>query len=1059
MTGSKLYDVFLSHNSADKDAVEAVARRLEDEAALSPFLDKWHLIPGNPWHEELEQALDAARTCAVFIGPQGIGSWENEEMRSALNDRVTHTGFRVIPVLLPGAILPPQGRLPRFLARLTWVDFRHGLHDPEAFRHLVAGIRGHSPGRSEASAASPQSSVCPYQGLARFDEAQAPFFFGREADTQHLVEHLRTQQFLAVVGPSGSGKSSIIRAGVLPQLRQGTLPGSAGWTYLVCTPGAHPIDALAVALAGVTQQENLTSLRDHLAADEREWYLQTRVLLQTRPASARVCLVVDQFEEVFTLCQDTNERRQFIDALRYAATVADSPSVILLTLRADFLPHAAEYKPLAELLSAHQFLLGPMEQDDLRRACEAPAHRVGLTLEDGLIDIILEDVGREPGLLPLMEDALLQLWERRRGDDVLTVQAYGALGGVRGALAKKADALFTTLSPQQQTIVRRVFLRLTQLGEGTEDTRRRATLGELQTTAGDAEMVAAVVRRLADARLLVTDEDQKVDVAHEALIRGWPQLRGWIEEDRTALRTHRRLTEAAAEWRRLHHDTGMLYRGAVLTVAQEWRERHADDLNVLEQAFLDASVELQHQEEAQERQRVADEQAHLRALADAQRQRAEEQASAAKRLRGVVVVLCCVALAAVGAWLVARNQQQRANIALVKNYWTSAVKAQTEGDGLLAAHFFARVSLLTSDLSEVENTILALHPHLRTFLLGFQLVHEAAISGIMLSKDERFILSWGEDGTVRLWQARDGAALAVMKHEGSSSVHGATFNRDESHILSWEGDGTVRLWQARDGAALAVMKPKVEPQITPGLSLYSIKESSVMVHGATFNRDESRILSWGTDGTVRLWQARDGAVLAVMKHEGSSWVQGATFNRDESHILSWGTDGTVRLWQARDGAALTVMKHERSSWVRGATFNRDESRILSWGDDGTVRLWQARDGAALVVMKHEGSSVKVQGATFNRDESRILSWGDDGTIRLWDMQEDLDFPQDYLRLLVEVATGTAMDDIGNIGALRPEEWTKRQRQYREIAEQHLLTCRHRDANLYLQQKPFWTAQK
>jgi hypothetical protein len=852
MTGSKLYDVFLSHNSADKDAVEAVARRLEDEAALSPFLDKWHLIPGNPWQEELEQALDAARTCAVFIGPEGVGPWENVEMRSALDDRVTRPGFRVIPVLLPQAVLPQQGRLPRFLARLTWVDFRHGLHDPEAFRRLVAGIRGHSPGRGEPVPISLRPSVCPYQGLARFDEAQAPFFFGREADTQHLVEHVRTQRFLAVVGPSGSGKSSIIRAGVLPQLRQGVLPGSAGWTYLVCTPGAHPIDALAVALAHVMPQDNLTRLRDHLAASEREWYLQTRVLLQAQPAAARVCLVVDQCEEVFTLCQDPAERRQFMDALRYAATVADSPSVILLTLRADFLPHAADYKPLAELLSAHQYLLGPMEQDDLRRACEEPAHRVGLTLEDGLIDDILADVGREPGLLPLMEDVLLQLWERRRDDQMLTLQAYRELGGVRGALAQKADTLFTSLSPPQQTIARRVFLRLTQPGEGTEDTRRRAPLVELQTTAGDAAMVAAVVQRLADARLLVTGEDQQVDVAHEALIRGWPQLRGWIEADRTALRTHRRITEAAEEWQRLGHDAGVLFRGALLTVAQEWHERHAEDLNVLEQAFLEASVALKHQEEAQERQRLADEQAHLRALADAQRQRAEEHASAAKRLRGLVAVLCCVALVAGGAWLVARNRGQRANTALVKSYWANAVKAQTEGDGLRAAHFFARVGVLTSDLTEVKNAILALHPHLQTFFLGFQMAHDAGVSGIVLSKDERFILSWGEDGTVRLWQAHDGAAVAVMQHEASSGVQGATFNRDESRILSWGEDETVRLWQASDGQAITVMKHEAV---------------GMRVGGATFNRDESRILSWDMDGTVRLGQASDGAAITVMKHE------------------------------------------------------------------------------------------------------------------------------------------------------------------------------------------------
>jgi Novel STAND NTPase 1 len=219
-----------------------------------------------------------------------------------------------------------------------------------------------------------------------------------------------------------------------------------------------------VGLARMKHQDNIASLRNSLAASERELYLQTRLLLQAHPAEARVCLIVDQFEEVFTLCQDQTERTQFIDALRYAATVAGSQSVILLTMRADFLTRAAEYKPLAELLSAHQFLIGPMDRDDLRRACEEPAHRVGLTLEDGLTEAILDDVGREPGLLPLMQDVLLQLWEQRRMDQVMTLQGYRDLGGVRGALAKKADTLLTTLSPQQQTIVRRVFLRLTQLG-------------------------------------------------------------------------------------------------------------------------------------------------------------------------------------------------------------------------------------------------------------------------------------------------------------------------------------------------------------------------------------------------------------------------------------------------------------------------------------------------------------------------------------------------------------------------------------------------------------------
>ena len=411
--------------AATNRLVEALAHRLEDEAHLTPWLDKWHLVPGEPWQEALEQALDASRTCAVFIGPSGLGPWENEEMRSALQTRVSQTGFRVVPVLLPGATMPERGLLPRFLSRLTWVDFRgpDGLHDAEAFHRLVAGIRGVAPGhRDRATSAGRMAMDAPYRGLEVFDEAHATLFFGREAMTQHLVETLRPRRFLAVLGPSGSGKSSLVRAGLLPQLRTGALPGSDQWVYLLFKPGAHPLQELALALASVepspdalaTTRRVLTSLE----ADERTLHWHVRLSLANQPRDTRCCLVVDQFEEVFTLCHERSERVQFIENLRYAATIAEGRTVILLTMRLDFMPQAAQYTELADILSSHQFLVGPMEEAELRRVIEEPAHLVGLRLEEGLVDTILNDVGREPGALPLLEHALLQVWERRSADNM-----------------------------------------------------------------------------------------------------------------------------------------------------------------------------------------------------------------------------------------------------------------------------------------------------------------------------------------------------------------------------------------------------------------------------------------------------------------------------------------------------------------------------------------------------------------------------------------------------------------------------------------------------------------
>jgi energy-coupling factor transporter ATP-binding protein EcfA2 len=635
MADGQVFDVFLSHSSRDKPAVEALARRLADEAHLTPWLDKWHLVPGEPWQEALEQALDQSRTCAVCIGPSGLSPWEREEMRSALETRVSQAGFRVVPVLLPGSTMPERGTLPRFLRRLTWVDFRvsDGIRNAEAFRHLVAGIRGVAPGRSgRATSPGSMSIDSPYRGLEVFDEAHAPLFFGREAMTQQLVETLRGTRFLAVLGPSGSGKSSLVRAGLLPQLRAGALPFSQHWTYLIFKPGAHPLEELALSLAPAEPGQDVLArtrrLLDHMQSDERALHWQVRLALGGRPQEARYCILVDQFEELFTLCQARSERVQFIENLRYAGTIADGRTVILLTMRLDFMPQAAEYTELAEILSGHQFLVSPMDEGDLRRATEEPARLVGVPFEEGLVDTILHDVGREPGMLPLLEHALLQVWERRTADQEMTLQAYRESGGVQGALAQRAEAVFDEFTPEQQDMTRRLILRLTQPGEGTEDTRRRAAMNELLLRPAEQQAVEAVVGRLANARLFTTSVDasgvRQVDVAHEALIRGWPRARRWIDDDRTTLRTHRRLTEAAQEWLRMERDESVLYRGERLAQAQEWREHHEDDLNDLEREFLDTSVVRQERdaEEARERQRRELEQAQ--ALAKEQKQWAKE---------------------------------------------------------------------------------------------------------------------------------------------------------------------------------------------------------------------------------------------------------------------------------------------------------------------------------------------------------------------------------------------------------------------------------------------------
>jgi energy-coupling factor transporter ATP-binding protein EcfA2 len=604
----KQYHVFLSHNNIDKPLVEAIARRLREMAHLEPFLDTWHVIPGAPWQEARERALDASHTCAVLLGPSGLGTWENEVMRVALHMRVANPDFRVIPVLLPGAQLPELGRLPPFLARLKWVDFRAGIDDAQAFHELVSGIQGIAPDPMN----EPIASNCPFRGLQAFEEEHAEFFFGREALTQHLVEQLRTDRFLAVIGPSGSGKSSLVRAGLIPSLRQGILSGSAAWSVVVFKPGPHPLENLASKLlahiAGrVDPLRTRQLILDALQRDESGLHTMVQVALSAAPTTQRLLLVIDQFEELFTLCRDEFARSAFIANLLYASTITGGQSTAVIMLRADFFGKCASYAHLASRIADHDVLVGSMDIEDLRQTMLGPANKVGLNYEKGLIHTILDDLGNEPGNLPLLQHTLLELWERRRGG-WLTTDAYHSIGGVQGALAQRADTVYETLTQAQQIITRRLLLRLTQPGEGTGDTRRRATLTELMPSNNNKNDVEVVVRELTDARLLTTDKDERgsevVDVVHEALIRGWPLLRSWIEENREALRIHRRLTEVSNEWVAQNNDVSYLYRGVRLAEAEGWSSTYANDLNDVERAFLEESVLARETERQAAKRRV-----------------------------------------------------------------------------------------------------------------------------------------------------------------------------------------------------------------------------------------------------------------------------------------------------------------------------------------------------------------------------------------------------------------------------------------------------------------------
>ncbi|MFW2338730.1 MAG: AfsR/SARP family transcriptional regulator, partial [Acidimicrobiia bacterium] len=449
---------------------------------------------------------------------------------------------------------------------------------------------------------------CPYRGLAAFREEDAPFFFGRDDFIERLAEAVKQRPVVAViVGSSGSGKSSAVFAGLLPRLRD-----EAGWLIVHFRPGGHPFHALAGAL--------LATLEPELGETER--LIETGKLamalldgtvhlhdvveraLEKAVEARRMLLVVDQSEEMYTLCPEPDEQRLFLDAMLSAAAAGSerqiSPLVLLITLRADFMGHALAHRPFADALQDSALMMGPMSRAELQLAIEQPAEKQGAAFEIGLVERLLDDVGEEPGNLPLLEFALTLLWEGQI-DGWLTHEGYDAIGRVEGALARYADEVFGDLDEEQQETTRRVVEQLVRPGEGTEDTRRVATRAEL----GDDSW--GLVQHLADKRLVVTGldaaGDEIVEVVHEALIQRWDRLQAWMDADRTFRTWQEGLRAALRGWKAGDHDEEALLRGVALAQAEGWLAERGDELSEAEQLFIRESVALREREQAERESR------------------------------------------------------------------------------------------------------------------------------------------------------------------------------------------------------------------------------------------------------------------------------------------------------------------------------------------------------------------------------------------------------------------------------------------------------------------------
>jgi WD40 repeat protein/DNA-binding winged helix-turn-helix (wHTH) protein len=877
----------------------------------------------------------------------------------------------------------------------------------------------------------------PFRSLTVFEPEDAWLFFGRDPEIADLLDRLAHSPILAMVGNSGSGKSSLLRAGLIPALREGrsprangssgTLPGES-WRSAVVRPSAAPFDYLAEVLPGQLAPELSVKEQADFIADCREKLpaggdalrnaVSALVFAATdktdQAGRTRVLLVVDQFEELFTLTGKPEVRDRYIDGLLAAARLDSSiPVHLVLALRADFFGHCLDHPGLSRCLETSLFTLSSMTPEQMRETIEKRLELAGGRAEPGLIDSLLEDVGAEPGNLALLEHALGHLWEQCGGPGcTFTNYAYAQMGRLRGALGRHADHVYQSLeNDKQRLLAQRIFLELVHLGEGAQDTRRRVAKAELLSL-GKLDEVEGLLARLASSRLIAAGregEETFVEVSHEALIREWPALREWLAENREELALERRLEQAAEEWQSLKRDAGALLQGARLAQAEEWLGRHQDDADLLRE-YVQASIEARAEALRQER--------------EAQQRELSRQKITARRFRWFSCAVTILFVVAMGSAWFAYHQS-----VLEKS---RAMAAQAEEMAPRDHGQALDLALRSWQTAKTEEAHLAMAKIIPEPMLTLK--HDGLVDTAFFSPDGQRILSAAHDDTARLWSTSDGRLLAVLRHD--APVQDAEFSADGRRIVTASDDHTARIWDGTDGRQLAVLAGHTDKvwraifsadgqrvitssldrtariwDSSDGRLLMTLEGHTDRIFDARFSPDGQRVLTASLDKTARVWDATSGTLVYVLQgHSGQ--VDYVQFSPDGRLIVTASYDGTARVWNSADGRLLRILKH--GGPVALVAFSPDSQRIATASFDHTARIWNSRDGRLLATLHHDGP---VQHVEFSRDGLRIATASFDHTARIWNSRDGrlLAILQGHSRELYQVAFSPTGEQIVTAG--------------------------------------------
>lgn len=872
----------------------------------------------------------------------------------------------------------------------------------------------------------PPQEANPYLGLLTFQAADAARFFGRDALIADLIARAKNTPFIAVLGASGSGKSSVVRAGLLPQLQSGAIPGSERWRTIILAPGMRPLDTLAAELAklsGAADLDLALRLSRTLAEDHRALLLACDMLLD-HTCGQKLILVIDQCEEIWTQTPP-EQRERFIALLLHAASSPETPCMIVLTMRADFLHRAIEHQPLAEQIERHVALVSPMQPCDLREAIMRPAESAGGTFEPGLVDELIKQVQGQPGALPLLEYTLLELWKRRATDGLMTWAAYEALGRVEGALAARADQILNErYTADQQVALRQLLVSLVQPGEGTVDTRRRALLDDLIPAGETLEQFQQLIKPLTDERLLTTGRDtvsgeETIEVSHEALIRDWPTLGRWINEARADLRFQLQLVDAAREWDENDHCADLLWSGLRLAQADAWHERTHTRLSARDQGFLEASSSAEQARRHAEAEACAERERMLEAQACAERRNA-------RRLRatlsgGTVALMLFIALAIFAifqervahanelagralfdiaqhnmnhAFLLAYdaaqqsiqqpeqpNRSMRAALQSSTPYWTLSENSDSYISMVWSPNSTLVASVKNTNTVYIQNIWDHNQQSIEhTFKSG-------AVSNIAWTSDNDIIAIATTDNNAYLWNIKRNEVSTVFQ-DIAKKAGSVILSKDGKYILVTSANTiqnkSIQLLH-NDGKPITTFS---DPSPT------TITTIALSPHG-------DLLLAAHNDGSACLWDTTlDPAPPSpqapqIPAHnqcqtrlsadeEEQAFITAVAWNTNRPEVILAYSNGHATIWNVSEPKRPSTILHITgpNTYITAITWSPDGAHIVTASGNRTAQVWDAKTGALVFVL--QGHTAYIYTIAWSPDSSMIITTSGDDTTRVWD---------------------------------------------------------------------------